>query len=189
MKNLVKKFSTWAFLVGLFFTAFGLLDIFQERNVGQKPVEMTIDSVVDPADELIYASINGGRLDLSNAYEYSLSTKKSDVKLTSDFFIPVFKNEERKVIYILKTALEPTISDMAKAPTYQGLLKSKNELPSKILDAYNGKFNNDNFYFLDSTYDPKTILEKLLGLKFFIGLLIIGLVVRFLVGKKAIPSA
>ncbi|MBL4909295.1 MAG: hypothetical protein JKX78_04595 [Alteromonadaceae bacterium] len=188
MKNLVIKIATWAFMIGLLFTGFGLWDIYKERNVNSEAIVMEFNTISDPNGSLIYAEISGGQLDIANTYELSLSTKKSDAKLTSDFYTPVINNENSTVAYILKSALEPTIQEMVKKAEYKGLLQSKSELPKKILAAYNKSFPNTKFVYLDSTFKPETFLEKIIGLKIFFYLLVGGLAVRLMLnGKRKTP--
>ncbi|GLQ32632.1 hypothetical protein [Litoribrevibacter albus] len=184
MRNLIIKISTWAFLAGLVFTGMGVWEIIKERNVSQTPSAIQSSDVNKTTEELAYATIQGGRLDLANTYEYSLQTKKSDVKLNSDYFIPVKDTETDAVIYVLKTSDEPSIEDVLKTANFSGLLQNRSELPSKILDAYKKEFPNVDFAYLDTTYKPETLIEKIKGLGIFLGLLLGGLVIRTLATKK-----
>ena len=184
MKYVVMKVATLVFLIGLFFSGIGIWKIFQERNVSRLPVPMTIDKVSVPHDGLIYASIRGGELDAGNIYEYILSAKKTETKLLSYYYVPVRKTGGGKVVYLLKLALKPTSGQIAAEANYKGLLSDISELPRELQDAYKTKFPWQNYYVLDSTYEPKTIMEKFADLKVFFMLLVGGLLIRVVVGKK-----
>ena len=188
MKNLVIKISTWAFLAGLLFTGFGLWDIYEEKDVSTEAIQIKSESIDGSNGSLVYVEISGGRLDVTNTYELSLSTKKSDAKLTSNFYTPVLNGGS--VAYILKSPLAPTLQEISSTANYSGLLQSKSELPEKILASYNKSFPTDNFSYLDSTYEPKTTIEKIFDLKIFIYLLLGGLAVRFILSynRKSIAE-
>jgi len=187
MKNLVIKISTWAIFLGLLFTGYGLWDIYEKKDVSTEAIKMKSESISDSDGSLVYVEISGGRLDVTNAYELSLSTKKTGTNLSSDFYIPVLN--EDSVAYILKTPLAPTLQELSSTANYSGLLQSKSELPEKILSSYNKSFPTDNFSYLDSTYEPKTTIEKIFGLKIFVYLLLGGLAVRFMLNNNKKSTA
>ena len=188
MKNLVIKIATWALLAGLALTGLGLWDIYKERGVGTEAIQMSLDSVDGSAESLVYAQVSGGQLDITNTYEYGLSTKKAGAKVTSDFYTPVLNGNS--VAYILKTPVAPTLQEMSKVANYSGLLQNKSELPEKILTAYDASFPEGVYSYLDSTYKPQTMLEKLMDLKIYVLLLLGGLAVRFIFSrnKKSTPE-
>ena len=183
MKKLIMKISTWAFMLGLFVIGFNLWDIYKERNINSEAISIEANDIVS-SNTNKYSEVVGGRLDITNMYELSLTTKRSDSKLTSDFYIPVLNSENDSLLYILKTPLAPTAQEFSGIAKYKGLLKDKAELSTKILDAYNQSFNNAKFVFLDSTYKPETLMEKIINLKVFLYLLIGGLIGMFLCRSK-----
>lgn len=184
MKNLIIKIATYAFLAGLVFSAMGVWQIIKERNVSVTPEKYTIDSLIEPKEDLMYVAIEGGRLDIMNTYELSLSTKKTDINLSSNYYTPVLNVEDSSVIYILKSDLEPSVKDIIKVAEYQGLLQSKNELPEKILTAYEKLLPGHKYFYLDSTYKPETLLEKIKGNAIFFYMLFGGLFVRLLLTRS-----
>jgi len=146
--------------------------------VNQTPIEVTIDNIGGLRDELTYASIEGGRLDIINTYEYSVSTKRSGIDLSSTYYTPVLETEDMSVAYILKSDAEPTMDDFIETANYKGLLQTKQALPEKILNAYNREYPNQNYFYLDTSYAPKTLLKKIQDMSLFIFLLFGGLFVR-----------
>jgi hypothetical protein len=188
MKKIVVKLATWVFLAGLLFSGVGIWKIIEEWNVSSTPEEMAIDKVSDPQDQLIYASIHGGRVDFANTYEYSLTTKKKDVALTTDFYTPVVNTDTGKVVYILKLPSEPTITQLAEEASYTGLLSNLKNLPEKLQDAFRAEFPGQRYYFLDSTYESKSLMEKLTDLRIFLILLFGGLAIRIIFSEKSPPQ-
>ncbi len=187
MKNLIIKLSTWAFLLGLALSGYGVWEIYKQRNVSATPEVMEIGKVADPQDRLVYASIQGGAVDYENTYEYSLTTKK-DVKLNTEYFAPVVNTETGKVVYILKLASEPTIAQMALEANFTGLLSSSGDIPEDLRVEFKKEYPEQSFFLLDSTYEPKSIMEKLLDLKIFIILMVGGLVIRLALSSKSAPE-
>jgi hypothetical protein len=187
MKRTILKLATWVFLAGLLFSGVGIWQIIKERNVSSTPEEMAVDEVTNPHDQLIYASIHGGRVVFTSTYEYSLTTKK-DVALTSDYYAPVINTDTGKVAYILKFETEPTIEQFAETASHTGLLSSPEDLPEKLRKAFRQDFPGQKYYFLDSTYEPKSLIEKLSDLKMFLILLFGGLAVRMALSEKSPPQ-
>ena len=184
MKRFINKIASGALLFGLVFVSMGCWKIYKERNVSSEPIAMEVGAISQPEGGLAFASITGGKLDITNMYEYSLTTKKSETKLTSNYYIPVMHPVSGDVAYIVKSSLQPTVEDILKDASYTGLLTNKSELPSKILTAYDEKYSGSKYLFLDSTYKAKSISEKILDLKLFFYLLFGGLVVLILVNRK-----
>lgn len=189
MKRFILKIANTAILFGLLLTGYGLWDIYKERNVGLEASDIAISSLPTASDTIQYAHVSGGQIDPENVYEYTLSTKKSDVKLSSDFYMPVIADDEGTPGYILKLKDEPDVKQLLTTADYTGLLQSRSELPSKLLTAYESLYPGTGFLFLDTTYKPRSTMEKLAGLKIFFALFIIGLVVRLLTVKLTQPRA
>lgn len=188
MKGFVLKIATGAMTFGLLLTAVGLWDIFKERNVGLNPQEVAIANLPSQPDSILYAHISGGQVNPELVYEYTLSTKKSDVQISSDFYMPVMTDADGTIGYILKLADEPDAKQLLTVADFTGLLQSKSELPSKLLNAYEESFPNAGFMFLDTTYKPRSNLEKLAGLKLFFALFVGGLAIRLVTNKLTAPK-
>jgi len=178
MRKFAIKISTYAIFGGLLLGGLGLWSIYKEKDVNKEVISMESSSIVDPNESLVYTEITGGKLDLVNSYEYSIGRKKSDRKISIGYYTPILDKETNEVLYIVKRRTEPSIEDLLKESVYKGLLQNKSELPEKILTAYDEVFPNTKFYFLDTSYKPKTLLEKLKNLRFFFYLLIGGIVAR-----------
>ncbi len=187
MRNLIIKLATWAFLLGLVLSGYGVWEIYKQRNVSTTPEVMEIGGVADPQGQMVYASIQGGVVDYNNTYEYSLTTK-NDVKLNTEYYVPVINEDTEKVVYILKLGSEPTIAQMALEANFTGLLSSSGEIPEDLRVEFKKEYPGQTFLLLDSTYEPKAIMEKLLDLKIFFILMIGGLIIRLALSSKSTPQ-
>jgi len=76
IKNQIAKLSMLALLIGLGVTAVGLFTMFQERNVASDPTAMQAAAMQDPGSELIYATVEGGTLDLANTVKSQIKRKR-----------------------------------------------------------------------------------------------------------------
>jgi hypothetical protein len=188
MKKFIVKLATWVFLAGLLFTGVGIWQIIKERNVSSTPEKMEIGGVADPRDQLIYASIHGGSVDFANTYEYSLTATKKDVALSNDYYAPVVNRDTGKVVYIVKLPSEPTIDQFGEIASYTGLLSNLDNLPEKLRNAFREELPGQRYYFLDSTYEAKSLMEKLSDLKIFLILLFGGLAIRIALSEKTPPQ-
>lgn len=184
MKKFVVKIVTWALIIGVVGLGYGLWDIVKKSRVNKEVRSLNIDDMQSFDGDLLFAQIKGGRLDVSNTYEYSLSTRKTDVKLSSDYFTPVVNASNSQVAYIIKTDTEPTLGDMLAQADYSGLLQGQSELPGKIRKAYEEKFPNTRLLYLDTTYRPQPMIARLLDLKVFLLLLVAGLVLRIILTRS-----
>lgn len=115
---------------------------------------------------------------MSNTYEFGLSTRKSDVKLTSDYYLPVINGENSQILYIVKTSAQPNFSGIVKQADFTGLLQSPSAIPDKIHKAFDETFPNAQYLYLDSTYRPQPMIVQLKDLTIFLVLLLAGLGLR-----------
>jgi len=190
MKRLLLKLANWVFFLGLAFCAVGIWHMYKERNVSSTPTDMEVSSIADPQEDLIYASIHGGSIDITNTYEYSVKTKKSDVTLKTEYYIPIMVPDSEKVAYIFKSHLKPTNEQLLTTPDYTGLLSSTGSIPEKIRSAYESTYPGQHYYLLDTSFKPKTIWEQLADLKIFVIMMIVGLIGRIALSPKAaVPAA
>lgn len=189
MKNILVKIATYVFIAGLVFSAIGIWKMIEERNVSNVATKLTIDNVVDPKEEPVYVAIVGGRIDLTNTYEFTLSTKKTDISLSINYYTPVVNTEDSSVVYIVKTRTEPSIADFLKPANYEGLLQSSEKLPEDLVKAYQNELPGQTYYYLDSSYKPKSFVEKLQGNLIFFCMLIGGYLVRFLLTRTPKQNA
>jgi hypothetical protein len=186
MKGIIAKVSTWAIFLGALLGGYGLHDIYNERDVGTEARVIELDALQKESGGLTFASVTGGRLAFMNMYEYSVSTKKSKAKLSTQYFIPVLDQNDN-IVYVVETAVEPTLRAIADVASYSGLLQSKDGLPEKLRTAFDVDFSSSNYMYLDTTYKPETLVEKLLGLKIFFMMFFGGIFVQLLLKKK--PAA
>ena len=128
IKNQIAKLSMLALLIGLGITAVGLFTMFQERNVTSDPTAMQAADMPDPGSELIYATVEGGTLDLANSFESQIKRKRRTLK--TEYFVPVLENG--LVSYILQTDEDP---GSITAGSFTGLLKSSSDLPGELVNT------------------------------------------------------
>jgi hypothetical protein len=178
VKKIIIKIVTLMLLIGGVGLGYGVWDIIKKSGVNKEVKSFGIEDIQSFNGDLLYARINGGRLDISNTYEYSVSTRRTDVKLSSAYFTPVVNGKNSQVAYIIKTDIQPTASDMLVPADYSGLLQSESELPNKIRKAFVETFPSTQLRYLDTTYRPLPILDQLIDLKIFLLLLLAGLVLR-----------
>lgn len=182
MKGMIIKAVQWACLISLLLTCFSAWQMYRERNLSQEPVDMAIESIVDPKEDIIYANINGGVIDFMNMYE--LSTKKRRRTVSTDYFVPVLGPETGNVVYIVKLDDEPDESMLDDSPIFKGILQSSNELPTDLEKTYAETYENSDFYYLDTTYKSKTTFEKLKNLGLFAVAFVVSLIVLILLKRK-----
>ncbi|MGI2259327.1 hypothetical protein [Shewanella sp. GXUN23E] len=189
MKNFILKLANYAFIVGLLMSLIGLWQIYQQRNLDSTPVDIQLEAVQLPQDEMVFASIKGGMLDISHTYELTRTTKKGKIQLSSDFYTPVVNPREDTVVYILQTNNAPEITEMMKDADFTGLLQTADSLPDKIISAYQADLPGQQYLYLDATYQPRTLMQKLESNLVFFLLMFGGLAVRLWLSRPASPRA
>ena len=180
MINKFKKLASYAFLAGLFFVGYGLWEIYQQRNINQEVVTVEIGELANTGNQLIYATVNGGTVDLANVYEYTIQSRKKKRQLGKTFYTPVIISSTGKVAYILDSEQMPSITDLIGTAHYTGLLRDGSEVPSGLREKFDAAYPNSNYQLLDSSYEPKTLKEKMFDLKDAIALMLGGLIIRLL---------
>jgi hypothetical protein len=178
MRRIFANASTLLLVLGIAGTVFGLWDIVRKSGINKEAQSIYVNDLESFDGNLLYAHIEGGRLDLSNSYEYSLSTRGRNVNLTSTFFTPVLNDENSHLAYIIATDAQPTYNDMLLQADYTGLLQTRSELPGSVRARYADKFPNARMFYLDTTYRPQQAIERLLELRLFLGLTLVGLATK-----------
>ena len=180
IKNQIAKLSMLALLIGLGITAVGLFTMFQERNVTSDPTAMQAADMPDPGSELIYATVEGGTLDLANSFESQIKRKRRTLK--TEYFVPVLENG--LVSYVLQTDEDP---GSITAGSFTGLLKSSSDLPGELVNTYQKVFQGQTYPLLDAGYKPESTMAKFKKLGLFIGLAVAGLIGMILTRRKPDP--
>ena len=183
MKRLIGKMATLAVLFGVVGTAIGLWDIARKSGINKQVLTLRVSDLQDFVGGLRYARIEGGRLDLSNSCEYRHNTRGRDGENASRYFTPVLNGENSHLAYIIETRAQPTRNDMLIRADYTGLLQSPSELPGSIRMRYVEKFPNARLLYLDTTYQPQTVMARLPELRTHLGLILLGLTVRLVLSK------
>ena len=158
MRAFLAKISTWGLIISLAVFGMGAWETFKEKNVSTDLTNMTMDTLVNPTGEPVYTEISGGQIDIENIYTYSTSSSSAN----ADYFMPVMN--EDTVSYIVKIDKEPTPEVMLSEAKFTGLFQGAAEMPTDILDGYDGIYPSGAFFFLDTTYEAKPISAKLLKL-------------------------
>jgi len=184
MRKTFITLSTWVSFLAFLFVAIGMWNIFKERNVSHTAITVEADKIQLLAPELVYATVVGGYLDHTNMYEFGISSKNSDEMAVSYYYTPVVKGSDQSFLYILKTDNGPKLESDGAIANYTGLLRSESELPEKIASSYRSEYPGKSLLYLDSMYQPETIIEKVYNLKVFLILLFAGLGVRILLSKN-----
>jgi len=182
ISNQISKFATLAIIFGLLLTCVGLWQTFKERNVGSEPQILESADLNGMGDELLYATVSGGTIDLLNTYEYTVTRKRRSTALIQEYFVPV-TDASGSVQYILQTETEPG-SLNASGNTHTGLLQSSSTIPGDLADTYKSKFPGQSYPVLDASYKPKTMIQSLKNTGLFFGLAVAGFVVRLLTRSK-----
>ena len=184
MKNIILKITGYGLVLGLLLFGVRAWDIKEKWDVNSSPMELKSSSLNSGVEPNSYVRIQGGRLDITNAYEESLTTKKAKAKLSSFFYIPVV-NSDGVASYILKRSLEPTISDMVNEVDMTGLLEDGASLSSDMLSEFNKKYKfGGKVFVLNSTYKAKTHVERAKGLLFPLYVIIGALAIRLLLNRN-----
>ena len=187
MKNILSNISTWAVIIGALLTGNGLWDIYKERNVSLDPQPLPISAPLAESltseESMQFVKISGGQLDLANTFEISLTTKKGDTKLSTEYYIPVLAPDTNNVVYILQTKTEPSLNQLMEETHNQGLLKLSSELSDDLRQEYSGIFPGQSYLLLDSTYQAATLIDKLIKLKIFFIMLLVGIGIKVLLIK------
>ncbi len=184
MKTILSKIAGIFLAAGVIFLIVGVMDVYEKWSVDTTPSDIVLDALNGLPKEPRYVKLKGGRLDILNAYEESLTYKNSDAKLNSHYFIPVLNSEE-KVAYILKTGLAPNLDDaLAQDSEYTGLLEGSESLSEEMLAAFKKKLQfSGSVRVLDASFKAKSRWDRILDLKLAIYLLGIGIVLQILAGK------
>ena len=183
IKNQIQKFATLAIIIGVGVSCIGLWQMFSERNVASEPEIMDVANLNNPSGGLVYATVTGGTADLTNTFEYSIKRKKRTT-LVKTYFVPVVDSASNNVAYILGTDQEPGYLGAANG-RHTGLLQNNSSLPNKLKDSYSELFPGQSFPYLDATYKPRSMFEKFSKIGLFLGIAIMGLLVRLSLGRKA----
>ena len=183
IKNQIMKIANLAIIAGLGLTAVGLWTMFEERSVSSEPAIMDLASLDNQGNDMAYATVSGGSLNMNQVYEYSLQTRKRKTTLSKMYFIPVTDPSDNSVAYILGTKTEPASLNLSSAG-FTGLLQNSTELPGDISGAYNQAFQGQSYRYLDESYEPKSMAENLGKVGLFLGIAIAGYVARLLLGRK-----
>ncbi|MEJ2592104.1 MAG: hypothetical protein P8178_12010 [Candidatus Thiodiazotropha sp.] len=183
MTRLIGKLATLAILFGVVGTSIGLWDIVRKSGINKEALPLQARDLHDFDGGLRYTRIEGGRLDLSNSCEYRLDTLGRDGKTASRYFTPVLNSENSHLAYIIGTEVQPTRNDMLIQADYTGLLQSRSELPGSIRMQYVEKFPNARLLYLDTTFRPQPVIERLTELRIHLGLILAGLTVRLVLSK------
>ncbi|MCL1036729.1 hypothetical protein L2750_06140 [Shewanella submarina] len=190
MKNFILKIANYAFFIGLLMSLYGLWTIYKERNVDTTAVEVQLEQLTEPESGLALVNVKGGLMVLSNTYELSRSTRKTNINLSSDYYTPVVNPNSGETIYILQTNELPPLEDIITIADFTGLRQSSDALPDKIKSAFQKDLPGQNYLYLDTTYQPMTLMEKLQSNLIFFYLMLGGLTVRLILNRpsKAEPS-
>jgi len=165
LRNQVIKVATLAILFGLLLAGYSLWQMFEKRNVASEPEVMNLAELQNPEDGLVYATINGGTLDLQNTFEYSIKKRRRAARV-QNYFIPVKDAGSDSVKYVLQTKTDPGSLDEAYATAYPG----------------------QSFALLDTSYKPQTTLQNLTKVGLFLGLAVVGFFVRLLMTHRPTPQ-
>lgn len=187
MIGILRKLSTYAIVIGLVFIGVSGWNIFKERNVNTKPRAMALSDVGPIVAGLSYVTLTGGRIDLANTYSYTLQHRKSKATLGTKYYTPVVDGQDGgKVVYIVESSEEPSLEDLLKEASYAGLLQSSDNLPESLRAKFMDEFPDGGFHYLDSTYKPRTVWQRIQGLSLFFYLLVGGIVVRVLIARRKV---
>jgi len=185
MKTLITKSTGYIGLLGLLIFGVVLWDNIQKWNVSMTPEMMDIGVISNKLSINRYVTIEGGRLDIENAFEENLTTKKSASKISSNFYIPVITSED-KAVYIVKRTQPPTLSDLISQVSTSGLLLAQSELSRDMLDAFTEIYSfKTKIFVLDQTFQPKSRLERAKNLLYPLFAIVSMLLLRFLLTRDS----
>jgi len=181
-RNGLIKLANTAILFGTLLAGYGAYETFTQRNVAGTATAVALGDVANH-DELLYASVDGGTLDLQNTMISELQTRRGRSTITTNYYVPV-KNDEGKLAYILQTEEDPSTLS-AGSGTHTGLLQSGSGLSNKIKASYEQSFPGQELLHLDATHKTKSMGERF-G---FIGGLLALVVGAFFLRKFLINGA
>jgi len=185
MKTLVIKLTGYIGLLGLLIFGVGLWDNIQKWNVSMTPEMIDIGAISNNLVVNRYVTIDGGRLDIENAFEESLTTKESTSKISSNFYIPVITSED-KAVYIVKRSRPPALSDLISQVSTSGLLLAQSALSQDMLNAFTEVYSfKSKLFVLDQTFQPKSRLERAKTLLYPLFIILCMLLLRFLLIRKS----
>ena len=184
MNRFFARTATLILVIGIAGTGVGLWDIVRMSGINEEVLSIHVNNLQDFDEDLLYAHLEGGRLDLSNSYEYSLSTRRHNFEISSTYFTPVLNDENSHLAYIIETDAQPTYNDMRTQADYTGLLQSRTELPGSIRTRFAEKFPNARMFYLDTTYRPQSTIERLLELRLFLVLTLAGLTLKLILTRS-----
>lgn len=184
MRAIISKIAGLILGAGTLFLIVGLMDVYDKWGVNTTPIEMPLENLDENFKVGNYLKIKGGRLDVVNAYEESLTYKNTDAKLNANYFIPLLNGED-KTVYILKTSLVPNFDDMiATDAEYSGLLGGSDELSEEMLAAFRKKLDFQGAVrVLDATFKAESRWDRIMRLKLAFYMIVIGLGIQFLLNK------
>jgi len=186
LRNQVIKVATLAILFGLLLAGYSLWQMFEKRNVASEPEVMNLAELQNPEDGLVYATINGGTLDLQNTFEYSIKKRRRAARV-QNYFIPVKDAGSDSVKYVLQTKTDPGSLDLSNS-NFTGLLQKSSAMPDKLSEAYATAYPGQSFALLDTSYKPQTTLQNLTKVGLFLGLAVVGFFVRLLMTHRPTPQ-
>jgi len=181
MRAFLAKIFTWGLLLSLAMFGIGAWETFKEKNVSTELTSMNMENMTNPTGEPVYAEITGGQMDIGNIYTYSTSSSSSP----SDFYVPVMNGDT--LSYIAKLNQEPTPEQMVSEAKFTGLFQGASEMPSDLLDAYDGIYTSGAYFYLDTEYEPKPLTNKLLKLGLFLVAAIVFFFLRKFFSPRAVP--
>jgi len=174
MIDFIRYFPQILIFAGAFGLITGSCTIYDQRNISMAPEVMLISDINQKYGEFDYVSISGGEIDAANIVEYALPAETTmNIQLPPDYYIPIVNPENAQDVYIIRSVSKPSLPEASQKIDYAGLLKSKTSLPDEVRAAYNKKIGGV-YYYLNTGYKPKTLLEKILGLKTWFLMLVSG---------------
>jgi len=180
IRNWLIKIANTAILFGVLLACYGAYKAFVERGVSNTSTAMEI-AEVGSQNELIYANVSGGQLDLGNTMKSELQSRKRGTTYSTNYFIPV-KNDGGEVSYILQTSDDP-LGIAAGTANFTGLLQNADALSGDLKETFKQMYAGQKFHHLDTTYKPESMGKKFGMVGAFLGLAIGAFFVRrFLIG-------